>query len=259
MRGNKKQLYTFSHRSRCNLLQQIAKIDYEYMGQGLHVVLTYPGEWETNPEIWKRHLHNFRRSMDRRYDGWCALWRIEPQRRGAPHYHMIVWGIPDLETQTESRWMKDTWWRIVGSGDENHRNMGVKVIHVEGNQEEYVKTRYLAFYGSKDNKNGKSEIFEYPIGRYWGFHHRHILRLHDKDEYLLDQQQFTVSRRIIRKFYDSQARRFARKTGKKPKKGPKYQRPGIWVLLKQETILKFTQWIIESKNEGGCRYVLSRK
>ena len=42
-----------------------------------------------------------------RSDAWGHLWKLEPQKRGAPHFHLLVYGIPYLAWQIVAvRWVE---------------------------------------------------------------------------------------------------------------------------------------------------------
>src|SRR5690606_1419342 len=54
------------------------------------VTLTYPRHWPTDPRSWKKHLDAWRKRMQRAWGRLPAVWKLEPQRRGAPHFHLLV-------------------------------------------------------------------------------------------------------------------------------------------------------------------------
>jgi hypothetical protein len=55
------------------------------------VTLTYPELYAEDWRVWKRDLEAFLKRIQRKYDymvGCC--WRVEFQKRGAPHFHLIM-------------------------------------------------------------------------------------------------------------------------------------------------------------------------
>lgn len=126
----------------------------------LFVTLTYPGMYSTNPADWKRDLQTFRRWLDHRFDGLAVVWRLEAQRRGAPHYHLLVWGAPELMYKGVQKEARAAWYRIVDSGDGRHLRRG---LHCDRIRHRLAAAKYLAKELGK-----KLSCFGCPVGRYWG-------------------------------------------------------------------------------------------
>jgi hypothetical protein len=63
----------------------------------------------------RKHLEQFRRALLVAYPHLYGLWKLEPQKRGAPHFHLIIYGCtPRLD------WVVRTWHKIAGFGSEKH-------------------------------------------------------------------------------------------------------------------------------------------
>lgn len=83
------------------------------------VTLTYPDEYPRDPAVWKRHLRAFFKAWSRQYGPARAVWAMEFQRRGAPHFHIVLVAPPgvgrDVDDQLPQvrRWYAATWHRIV--------------------------------------------------------------------------------------------------------------------------------------------------
>jgi hypothetical protein len=132
----------FSYKSRQRLMRKIAMIDERGAGLPVFLTLTYPEEWPAGWEDWKKHVHHFNVYMVRKYPGVWGLWKMEFQKRGAPHFHFMLWGLPEIKGTQHVRdgrlcwrvlpgiscesdlqvfnWMNATWYRIVGSEDPKH-------------------------------------------------------------------------------------------------------------------------------------------
>jgi hypothetical protein len=65
----------------------------------------------------KRDLKIFLQRMEYKFPMAGGIWKLEPQERGAPHFHMLIWG---LDTDTLLNWVVQNWYEIAGNGDENH-------------------------------------------------------------------------------------------------------------------------------------------
>ena len=154
--GGKRGKAKFSNASRKRLLHKTAKTDRKNIP--LLVTLTYPESWPGDWKIWKKHLKNLSKRLQRRFPESGAAWKMEPQKRGAPHFHLLVWGV-------KFSWLYAfialNWYQIVGSGDEKHLSAGTRVEiarHSRGSKSYFAK--YL----------GKNEgVWIEGVGRYWGF------------------------------------------------------------------------------------------
>jgi len=80
----------FSDDSRRRLIQRMAQWNLS----GLYcafITLTYPIIYSEDWHVWKRDLETYVKRLERKYPhmvGCC--WRVEFQKRGAPHFHLIV-------------------------------------------------------------------------------------------------------------------------------------------------------------------------
>lgn len=102
----RREIDGFSAASRKRLLLVLNMID-RAAPLPLFVTLTYPGleefgDWET----WKSHLDTLLKWLRRYSKGrGSAIWKLEAQLRGAPHFHLIIFGVPFLPWQAVAcRW-----------------------------------------------------------------------------------------------------------------------------------------------------------
>uniref|UniRef100_A0AAU1M5Q6 Replication initiation protein n=1 Tax=Streptomyces sp. NBC_00148 TaxID=2903626 RepID=A0AAU1M5Q6_9ACTN len=88
----------WSAKSRARMTRTLAELDYEpLLRMGLRLpmtTLTYPGDWlvvaPTGKAV-KKHMTVFYRRFGRAWGfEWLGIWKLEFQRRGAPHIHL--WG-----------------------------------------------------------------------------------------------------------------------------------------------------------------------
>lgn len=180
----------FSSASRRRLFKLCAAIPWDVFGRSSFVTLTYPREFTLDGERVKRDLDNFRRAVDHEYGTPRGVWKMEFQRRGAPHFHLTLAGIED--TNQFRGWVSDTWFRIVGSGDEKHRRAGTQVQRLKANPAAYF-AGYVGFSkGSKEYQHYAPEGFT-DLGRFWG-----VWGI--RPEWLsieLDDVQFVELRRVV--------------------------------------------------------------
>jgi hypothetical protein len=132
------------------------------------VTVTYPGaEWSataagdymTDGILVKQHLRKLRRWFT--YHGYGALWFLEFQKRGAPHFHFFTdKPLSDADTYKISRY----WYRLVGSSCPNHLIHGTDCQVL---RETFAAGMYAAKYSSKSEQKDVPEQY-LNVGRFWG-------------------------------------------------------------------------------------------
>ena len=188
----------FSYHSRTRLIKKLHTIDYEKMGVPLFLTLTYPAFWEKDFQVWKRQFDYFCDELSDRYPDSCLIWKIEPQQRGAPHFHCLVFGADCLNTPEGRQWLSAAWYRIVGSADERHLRAGTRVEFCKSlNQLRKYLLKYI----------GKKEEYQVRFGRIWGLRGRRNLVFAPIVEDKLTKVQFLRLRRLIRKYLEARRRR----------------------------------------------------
>lgn len=199
----------FSARARSRLITFCAKLNRNALP--LFVTLTWPGEFSTDPLQWKRCLDIFLKRLRRAHAESSAIWKLEPQERGAPHYHLLVFGVAFVPHQLISRW----WYEIVGSGDARHLQAGISI--------EAVKSREGVMHYASKLYMGKEIAGFSGVGRFWGVFNRRHLPLSAQG--LLEAAEDVLQRfqRIARRYIQSQTKarfRRLRALGKSPKWRP---------------------------------------
>lgn len=164
--GKRGNVSGFSRGSRRRLMNVIAGVrrDAELPD---FVTLTYPSEFPT-VEKSKRDLKIFLQRLSRKFPAAGYIWKLEPQERGAPHFHMLVWG---CKTKELFRWVSDNWYEIAGQGDKNAYLFLIGALHDSKPCVSKVRSwRGVWSYASK--YLGKTfEVAEWGnqwVGRYWG-------------------------------------------------------------------------------------------
>lgn len=170
----------WSRKSRANMRKVFAQLDYgPLFDQGIPamVTLTYPGEWETvapDAATCQNHMRALRKRFARKYGRpLLGTWKREFQRRGAPHYHLLM--VPPIGFRA---WLGPVWADIVGAtGDERERHIvaGTGVDYREGMKctDPARLATYFAkhgLYGAKDYQNDAPRLWvdSGSVGRFWG-------------------------------------------------------------------------------------------
>jgi len=110
--GKRSKVSRFTKGSRRRLMNTIASIERDAELPDF-VTLTYPENFPTIEQS-KRDLKIFLQRLARKFPQSGCIWKLEPQERGAPHFHMLVWG---CETKSLFGWVCDNWYDIAGQGD----------------------------------------------------------------------------------------------------------------------------------------------
>jgi hypothetical protein len=193
----------FSRESRKRFLDFLNQVDKSAVNDALFVTLTYPDCFCTEPARWKRDLDVFLKRFNRKYPVAAVVWRMEFKVRQsgvnagavAPHFHLLVFGLPLLPKDLLSRW----WYEVVDSGDPKHLQAGTQVARV------HSRRGVLGYASKYISKVDEGCAFE--GGRVWGIVGRENLPV-----YLLSiavpWKAFYKMRRVLRGWL---ARRLGRK------------------------------------------------
>lgn len=184
----------FSRASKRRLLRDIMGFPFAQLAHRyayVFVSLTYPADFPS-ARASKEHLEEFRERIRRKWRGeLLSWWKLEPQRRGAPHYHALacvprdeagarsrgfladleydVFGEPVREIPGEvsefQAWASGAWHEIVASDDYWHTVYGVKVDYVD--KVEGIG-RYIAKFGRYMSKDAAASDEWHEPGRFWG-------------------------------------------------------------------------------------------
>ncbi|MGW3304841.1 hypothetical protein [Streptomyces rubiginosohelvolus] len=196
----------WSAKSRARMTRVLAELDYApLLRMGLRLpmtTLTYPGDWlvvaPTGKAV-KKHMDVFFKRFGRAWGfEWLGIWKLEFQRRGAPHVHL--WG-PQPEgpagefrqmTQVRYRpavgdglpyaqWLSVVWADVVGHPDPEQKRRHVRAgTAVDGDEgERMTDPKRLAIYftkhgsyGAKEYQNQVPPEWQQPgagPGRFWGY------------------------------------------------------------------------------------------
>jgi hypothetical protein len=171
--GIRDRVRGFSRTSRTNLLRRLASINRSAFkgvrGRMIFVTLTYPRKYPEDPELCKRHLKALRKRLQREYGTFAAFWRLGIQKRGAWHFHLLLFVGPSIGSVGElRRFISSSWYEVTGKVSEGHLHAGTRVVAVRRWREatSYVE-RYMA----------KPEEFPEKLqtGRIWGIWNKELL------------------------------------------------------------------------------------
>lgn len=187
-RGDRRAISGFSDRSRRALLRSVNCWDRTRVQAGgvVFVTLTYPRDHPT-ARASKQDLERFLQAMGRRWGTrddrgrrrLGVVWKLEPQKRGAPHYHLLAY-CPGVDVAALTEWVATEWHRLAGGGDARH--LAVHLGTAGGNSKPCVEVvrdwrgvaSYAAKYLGKVDRTKGGGGWLHP-GRYWGVRCRECL------------------------------------------------------------------------------------
>ncbi|WP_182858860.1 rolling circle replication-associated protein [Mycobacteroides abscessus] len=216
----------WSRKSRSSMCRTFAELDYSPLVESgripAMVTLTYPGDWEIvapDGASVKRHMVLWRKRFQREYGEPARyIWKLEFQRRGAPHIHL--WMAPPISPGRSGRgfaqWLSEAWAQVVDHPDAEqkarHRLAGTAIDVRNGLKA--CDPKRLAIYftkhsspnldGDKEYQHIVPELWRRPgrgPGRFWGVYGlKKAVAVIEvaKDAYL-------AARRIVRRWSRNQA------------------------------------------------------
>lgn len=210
VRGN---VQAFSARSRSRLLQSFAQTDFRgFEGRSLFVTLTYHHEWGEVGCEWKADLKEWERRIRRKYPHVLTWWRLELQRRGAPHFHCLVFGLDE----SAKAFLKQSWLDVAEAC--------CKWCHLYmARVDKLASWEQVRNYCSKYCAKVEELTPEHP-GRYWGILNRSQRTVRLQSVEVSEQEAFRM-RRIFK--------RLIRAANGYHKPGG--SRSGVWVRCSNET------------------------
>lgn len=155
-RGKKSDITQFSRKSRMTLafIANNSPIEFSHM-----ITLTYPADYETDGKIVKKHLNRFLAWCRTQVRPFSYLWFLEWQRRGAPHFHILVCHSFN-KTDVSQRW-----YDAVASLDPKHLGAGTRVEKIRKKE---GARRYAVKYASKTRQKKVPKNYR-NVGRFFGY------------------------------------------------------------------------------------------
>jgi hypothetical protein len=158
--GKRGDIQAFSKEARYRLFRLLHQLEFKRV---TFVTLTYPADFPTIGKLHKAHLKEFRRRFEKEYGKIRAVWRLEFQDRGAPHYHIMYLDCPFVPV----KWMCAVWHSVIRSDNQAHLKNGVDLKLITENSEQKLIASYVGKYISKiDERTIKSD--DTRPGRFYG-------------------------------------------------------------------------------------------
>jgi hypothetical protein len=228
---SRRQVVQWSAKSRARMVRTFASLDYQPLvdapGDLAMVTLTYPDRWQeatadldgvSRGRVVKRHLEALKMRWRRTFgSSVVGLWKLEFQRRGAPHFHVLL-SVPATTPAGVlfQTWLAQTWVDVVSPADPDERARMLTHHLVDddvvsfGAVAGYSDHKRVAVYFLKHSAKGVDKEYQHVVpvewhghgdgpGRFWGFWGL------DKPAVLvdLDLDDFIAARRVLRRAADA--------------------------------------------------------
>lgn len=187
MRGDRKASLSFSGSSARRLSRLLASLSFK---GAIFLTLTQsPGK---TPQEAKLALDCFFKQLKRDAPLASAIWRMEKQQNGSPHFHILVFG---LSLECLFKWNPCDQWRD---------QIGCKVSPSCINMQ-YINTNtgaflYIVGHGTKKNQTWPGQA----VGRYWGKHNNANLPYAEEKQIIFQPGE----KEFLRRYWErSEARR----------------------------------------------------
>ncbi len=139
--GTRSEISHFSEASRKSLLMKLNSIDRVIAdaGQWIFVTLTYHLREVTARET-KDHLKQLKASLYGRFGpDVCGIWKLEPQKRGKPHFHMLLHVAEHVDRAALRAFFVKRWHRIADPDSPEH----LKLLEFVGRTERGMKKDFF--------------------------------------------------------------------------------------------------------------------
>lgn len=172
--GRRGSVNDFSAAARRRLLKLFATL---LVSEGaVFVTLTYPSDFPS-PKLAKKHLRSFLERIRRRCPRASAIWRLEFQKRGAPHFHLVMFGVPFIPKEE----IQSMWGEII-----DYKQVFTRIEAIKSNRKlmgyvsKYVAKRdacgsgfnHLAYLHGQEFVHPTTGELSGSIGRWWGVFNR---------------------------------------------------------------------------------------
>ena len=156
----------FSRQSRTRLIREVCS--YGRLVP-IFITLTYGADYP-DPIESKAHLKAFWRKIAKAHPDYWAVWKLEFQKRGAPHYHLLIY-TTEGKPRIPKAFISSVW--AMATGRPELEKTGTKVESLRSHRGGvWYATKYLCkeetFKPSKDDGDPAASEESARPGRFWG-------------------------------------------------------------------------------------------
>jgi len=223
----------YSMKSRKRFFEKLLTIDWNTIPSEniRELTLTYPSIYPKDGQVIKEQLDVYSKQIKRfcaPYGGVTFIWKMEFQRRGAPHYHLILITKQPIPLKSLRTWALKSWSRLVAkwinttdySEEEKqdsikkHKLAGIEADKVRKSKQGLIS--YVVWYISKGSHKGKAKEHQHDvpeeyqnIGRWWGIYGKKSgVITFIKKKYILTEDEYDDFKDMILQTWEADGRKY---------------------------------------------------
>lgn len=167
--GPRGEIKDFTRASQKRFMKSCAL--WEPMGQLIFVTLTYPRTWP-EPEERMKHFKKFQAVLRKSRPNWAGCWKLEYQRRGAPHYHAVFeTGLSHPDLADCQQFVQRVWDDCI----ETSGRTEVKFPRNPARAKYYLTKEVGKMVQTSKTFRDNCDVDIVHKGRFWGWHKRNSL------------------------------------------------------------------------------------
>jgi hypothetical protein len=187
-------VHEFSRASRRRVIDRLQCIRLDLLDTPVWVTLTFHEGWRSSPTHVRHVFLAWLMRLRRRWPMIYYMWRLQLQKRGAPHWHLILWPAAHstpLAPEALLRWIYTSWHACADPTSPHHAKHGTKAEYLNHQTAVY---RYVSKYVAKVDLTLERSY----TGRRWG--NSRDLPLDPLTWFPASDQLYTHLKRLCRRY-----------------------------------------------------------
>ena len=210
-RPKRGRIDNFTPKSRRRMMDKLNQVDQAKLAPHKYfTTLTY-ADFDHDRRKWNAHRRAFEKRIKRRYDIQAMVWKLEPQKRLAPHFHYLIFAHEEIDNDE----LAQCWHDIAGQNNPDHlawhrgdlgngnKPCTTKIEYFDG-----VKS-YVSKYCSKEIEGDTLPAW-WRGGRFWGGMQDLPITIETVE--ITPREAFDI-RRVMRKLYESKTKKIYKTRG----------------------------------------------
>lgn len=183
----------FSHASSTRMKLLLSKIDMQYYRTRLFFTCTFHNVYPLDKEGLNRYLQALLKRIEYHLPSASIIWRIELQKREAPHFHFLIFFPGKLNAISKIKiasQLKNHWGILTKKINYFSYSTASDVREMNSNNKLFI---YLAKYSSKQSDKEIPKLY----GRLWGYRNEFVFR--EEKYFEVSKEYFLALKKVILK------------------------------------------------------------